>query len=133
MIRKIYDAKINDHPYVTLWGDGSPLREFTYSSDIPEILIFLLEKYDDPDPINIGNTAEYSISEVAKMIIEIMKFQGEAVWDKNMPSGQFRKPSSNQKLVDLGWSIDRYTPLRAGLEKSCKWYLENHSIARGLN
>ena len=61
LIRKVWEAKINKEPSVFCWGDGSPLREFTYSEDIARILLFLMENYDEPEPINIGNTDEYSI------------------------------------------------------------------------
>jgi GDP-L-fucose synthase len=61
LIRKIWEAKINNAPYVECWGDGTPLREFTYSTDIARIILFLLDVYDEPTPINIGNTEEYSI------------------------------------------------------------------------
>ena len=102
IIRKVWEAKLNNKPFVECWGDGSPLREFTYSEDIVKILMFLLENYDEPEPINIGNTEEHSIKEVAEMICSIMKYDGEIRWNTQMPSGQHRKPSSNQKLLDFG-------------------------------
>ena len=78
MIRKIYEAKIQHQAHVTLWGDGTPLREFTYASDIAQILMFLLERYNEPDPINIGNTGETSIREVAEKIQGCLKYDWRA-------------------------------------------------------
>ena len=111
IIRKVWEAKLNNKPYIECWGDGSPLREFTYSEDIAKILLFLLENYDDPEPINIGNTDEYSIMQVAEMICSILEYNGKIRWNTKKPSGQYRKPSSNQKLLNLGWKKEWYTNL----------------------
>ena len=133
IIRKVWEAKLNNKPFVECWGDGSPLREFTYSEDIVKILMFLLESYDEPEPINIGNTEEYSIKEVVEMICSIMKYDGEIRWNTQMPSGQHRKPSSNQKLLDLGWDKKWYTSLEKGLTKTCKWVMLKYPDIRGVS
>lgn len=133
IIRKVWEAKLNNKPFVECWGDGSPLREFTYSEDIVKILMFLLENYDEPEPINIGNTEEYSIKEVVEMICSIMKYDGEIRWNTQMPSGQHRKPSSNQKLLDLGWDKKWYTSLEKGLTKTCKWVMLKYPDIRGVS
>lgn len=133
IIRKVWEAKINNKPFVECWGDGSPLREFTYSEDIVKILVFLLENYDEPEPINIGNTEEYSIKQVVEMICSIMEYDGEVRWNTQMPSGQYRKPSSNQKLLDLGWDKKWYTSLEKGLTKTCNWVMLNYPDIRGVN
>ena len=88
IIRKVWEAKINNNPSVECWGDGSPLREFTYSEDIAKILLFLLENYDEADPVNIGNTEEYSIREVVKIICSILEYEGDIHWNTDMPQGQ---------------------------------------------
>ena len=116
---------------VVLWGDGSPLREFTYSVDLARILLFLLENYDDAPPINVGNTGEHSIKEVAEMIAKYMKFNGEIKWDTEKPSGQHRKPSDNSKLIDLGWKGDDYTNFEDAVKLSCEWFTENYPNLRG--
>lgn len=133
IIRKVWEAKLNNKPFVECWGDGSPLREFTYSEDIVKILMFLLENYDESEPINIGNTEEHSIKEVAEMICSIMKYDGEIRWNTQMPSGQHRKPSSNQKLLDLGWDKKWYTSLEKGLTKTCKWVMLKYPDIRGVS
>jgi GDP-L-fucose synthase len=131
IIRKVYEAKQNKTD-VTLWGSGAPLREFTYSKDLARIVVLLLEEYDGRYPINVGNTAEYSVKQVAKTISEILDFKGEILWDTSRPSGQFRKPSDNSKFIELGWRPEDYTPLRIGLESMCQWFLENYPNVRGV-
>jgi len=133
IIRKVWEAKLNNKPFVECWGDGSPLREFTYSEDIVKILMFLLENYDDPEPINIGNTEEYSIKQVVEMICSILEYDGEVRWNTQMPSGQHRKPSSNQKLLDLGWDKKWYISLEKGLTKTCKWVMLKYPDIRGVS
>ena len=133
LIRKVWEAKINKIGHVECWGDGSPLREFTYSEDIAKILLFLLENYNEPDPINIGNTEEYSIKEVVEIICKLLDYKGDIVWQTDKPSGQYRKPSSNQKLIDLGWKKENYTTLENGLKKTCEWFKINYPNVRGAN
>ena len=131
IMRKMHEAKINKKN-VVLWGDGTPLREFTYSKDLADILLFLLAHYDEPEPINIGNTKEYSIKEVAEMIAEITEFTGEIVWDISKPSGQYRKPSDGSKLVELGWEQKNYKDLRKSLTETYKWVILKYPNLRGV-
>ena len=131
IIRKVYEAKLNS-TCVSLWGDGAPLREFTYSRDLAEILLFLLDNYNEPSPINVGNTSEISIKEAAEIICEIMDFKGEIIWDITKPKGQHRKPSDNSKLLELGWRKENYTNFKKALTKTCKWFIINYSNIRGM-
>ena len=131
MIRKIYEAKLNNKD-ATLWGDGSSLREFTYSRDLAEILLFLLDHYNDPEPINVGNTNEITIKEAAEIICEIMDFKGKIIWDTTKPKGQHRKPSSNSKLLDLGWRKENYTNFKKALTKTCEWVILKYPNIRGI-
>ena len=132
LMRKIWEAKLNKGPSVECWGDGSPLREFTYSEDIARILVFLLEHYDEPTPINIGSTEEHSIKQIVELLCEFLEYDGEIVWDTSKPAGQFRKPSSNAKLLALGWKEEDYTPLKKGLKKTCDWFKMNYPNVRGV-
>ena len=131
IIRKVHEAKLSGTS-VSLWGDGLSLREFTYSRDLAEILLFLLEHYDEPDPINVGNTNEISIKEAAETICEIMDFKGEITWDTTKPKGQHRKPSSNSKLLDLGWRKENYTNFKKALTKTCEWVILKYPNMRGI-
>ena len=132
LIRKIWEAKLEQLPFVECWGDGSPVREFTYSGDIARILLFLLETYDGADPINIGNTEEHSIKEVAEILCELLEYEGTLRWNTEMPAGQYKKPSSNDKLLRLGWNATNYTPLKEGLNKVCEWFKINYPNVRGM-
>ena len=132
IMRKMHEAKLGNEN-VILWGDGSPLREFTYSKDLAEILLFLLERYDEPEPINVGNTQEYSIKEVAEMIAEIVGFDGKIVWDTSKPMGQHRKPSDNSKLIELGWKQENYTDLKKSLTETYKWVILKYPNLRGMS
>ena len=131
LMRRIWEAKLNDASSVECWGDGSPLREFTYSGDIARILLFLLDNYDEPEPINIGNTEEYSIKEVVSLLCEYLEYDGKITWNTNKPSGQYRKPSSNVKLLELGWEEKNYTPFKQGLKKTCEWFKIRYPNVRG--
>lgn len=116
---------------VSLWGDGSPLREFTYSMDLANILIFLIEHYDEPEPINVGNTGEHSIREIAELIAAYVDYDGEVLWDDTKPAGQYRKPSDNSKLFELGWRPEMYTDFKLALLTSCDWLTTNYPNVRG--
>ena len=131
IMRKMHEAKLNNEN-VVLWGDGSPLREFTYSKDLADILLFLLGHYDKPVPINVGNTQEYSIKKVAEIIAEIVGFNGEIVWDISRPMGQHRKPSDNSRLIELGWRQENYTNLRKALTETYKWVILSYPSLRGI-
>ena len=89
LMHKMYNAKQKEES-VVLWGDGTPLREFTYSHDVANILLFLLEHYDSPDPINIGNTGEHTISSIAQKIAIAMEYDNSIIWDTDKPAGQYR-------------------------------------------
>lgn len=131
MMHKMHLAKQKDES-VVLWGNGSPLREFTYSLDLANILLFLLEHYSDPEPINVGNTGEYSIMEIAQLIAAYIDFNGPIVWDSTKPSGQLRKPSDNSKLLSLGWRPEMYTDFKVALLAATDWFSINYSNARGV-
>jgi GDP-L-fucose synthase len=132
IIRKLYEAKHNGTPAV-FWGDGSPLREFTYSKDLAEILLFLLETYDGEHPVNVGNTEETSIADVVKIVSKVLEYSGPVSWDDTKLKGQFRKPSSNQKLCDLGWQRKSYTDFEIALKNTCEWFKMTYPNIRGAN
>ena len=132
IMRKMFDAKSSGRDLV-LWGDGEPLREFTYAQDIAKILMFLLDNYNEEEPINIGSTQEYSIFQVASLMKEIMNYDGRIDWDITKPKGQYRKPCNNQKLLSLGWKEEEYTSLVEGLNKTYEWFIMNYPQVRGID
>jgi GDP-L-fucose synthase len=126
LMRRIWEAKINNRKSVEVWGTGAPLREFTYSADIAQAILFLLDKYDLPEPINIGHTGEHSIKEVVNILVENLGYDGKIEWNTDKPCGQMRKPSSNQTFTDLGWDPKQYCDIRNGLKRACKWFKMNY-------
>jgi len=132
LIRKIWEAKIANKPYFEVWGDGEVYREFTYSQDISKAILFCLENYDSNMPINIGNTEEYLLKDVIMLLKQYLDYSGEIVFDTTKPKGQNRKPSSNQRFLDLGWKKEWYTPLEKGLKNTCEWFISNYPSVRGM-
>ena len=131
MIRKFHEANMNGHD-VIMWGSGAPMREFTYSEDLAKILVFLMRDYDEPTPINVGNTLELSIKDLAETLSEMMNFKGNIIWDLSKPDGQLRKPSNGDKLISLGWSQDMYTDHETALRETCDWSVKNYKNLRGV-
>ena len=133
LMRKILEAKLNKQPTVEIWGDGSPLREFTYSGDIARILLKVSEDYNEEMPLNIGNTEEYSIASVARKLVEYLEYDGKLVFNISKPSGQFRKPSSNKRLLEkTSWKVEDYTPFDIALKNTCEWFKMAYPNVRGV-
>jgi len=132
IIRKVYEAK-QQNKNVVLWGDGNALREFTDTDDLAKILLFVMESYNDPASINIGNTNEISIKDTVNIIVDILGFKGEVIWDTSKPKGQYRKPMDNSKLIKLGWDITNFNDFTTSLEKTCKWFENRYPNVRGIN
>ena len=132
LIRKIWEAKLNNKPYFEVWGDGEVYREFTYSKDIAKAILFCLDNYNDESPINIGNTEEYLLKDIIHIIKKQLDYSGEIVFDISKPKGQIRKPTSNKKFLDLGWKKEWYTPLEIGLKNTCEWFINNYPNVRGI-
>ena len=133
LIRKIWEAKINNKPDFQVWGDGEVYREFSYAEDIAKIILFCLENYTKEEPINIGNTKEYFLRDIINLIKKELDYNGNIIYDKTKPKGQVRKPTSNQKLLSLGWKQEDYTSLEEGIEKTCKWFKKTYPNIRGIN
>lgn len=128
LIRRFHEAKLHDTPTVTLWGSGSPTREFLFVDDLASACAFLLENYSSPEIINIGNGCEISIREAAEVIGEITGYRGEICWDTNQPDGNPRRLLDISRLSDLGWKAK--TEFREGVAQTYRWFLENRATAR---
>lgn len=128
LIHKCYIAK-NTNSDFEVWGDGSPLREFIYSEDVANIVDVLIDKYEDTDPVIISNPKEYSIQEAVDLIVDYMDFKGNVVWLKHKPNGQYRKPSSNKKLLSIIGDY-KFTTLEEGLKRSVDFFLNNYPNVR---
>ena len=106
---------------VVLWGDGSPTREFLYVDDAVSGLVAAAERYDGPEPVNLGTGAEISIRDLAELVADVTGFAGELHWDTSMPNGQPRRALDSSRARELfGWKAR--TPLREGLERTVAWY-----------
>ncbi len=125
MINKFVDAKIRDLPEVSMWGDGTPTREFLYVDDLAEALILVMNNYDGLDFINIGSGEEIAIKNLAYLIAQLTGYEGKVVFDPSKPNGTPRKVLDVSKIKALGWkpSID----LAVGINKLIQWYYEYKS------
>lgn len=103
LIRRFHEAKVNEVPEVTIWGTGSPLREFLFSTDLAEACVFLMNNYDEEQFINIGVGEDISIKDLALLIKTIIGYKGELKFDSNKPDGTPRKLMDVRKLHALGW------------------------------
>ena len=115
MLRKFHEAKVTNAPFVTLWGSGSPKREFLHADDMAAACVFLMQNYNDNGLINIGTGSDLSIKELAQIIQKITGFKGEIVWDTERPDGTTRKLLDVSKLNNLGWKHS--LSLEAGIKQ----------------
>ena len=120
LIRKFHEAKVNDKPYVEVWGSGNPKREFLFVDDLADACLFLMENYDKSEIINIGTGEDISIKELAEMVKEIAGYEGDIRFDSSKPDGTLRKLLDVSRINSLGWKAK--TPLKAGIEKTYEWY-----------
>jgi GDP-L-fucose synthase len=120
MIRKFHDAKLKQENQVTLWGTGTPQREFMEVDDFARALTLVVDKYDEEEAINIGVGKDISLSEIAQVIKVVVGFHGEIVWDASKPDGTPRKLLDISKLKTLGFTPEMN--LKEGLTKTYKWF-----------
>ncbi|XP_058113953.1 GDP-L-fucose synthase 1-like [Magnolia sinica] len=122
LIRRFHEAKVTGAKEVTVWGTGSPLREFLHVDDLADAVVFLMEEYSGLEHVNVGSGKEVTIKELAEITKEVVGFEGELVWDSTKPDGTPRKLMDSSKLAGLGW-VPKIS-LRDGLVDTYKWYLE---------
>ncbi len=103
LIRKFHDAVINHKNEVALWGSGSPKREFLHVDDLADACVFLMENYNDEEPVNVGSGEEITIKELADMIKEVAHFEGKIVYDPTKPDGTPRKLLDSSRISQMGW------------------------------
>ncbi|MEI6337759.1 MAG: GDP-L-fucose synthase [Verrucomicrobiota bacterium] len=127
-IRKVHDAKISGAKSITVWGTGTPRREFLHTTDLADACIFLLENYDSPDLVNIGCGEDVTIRELAETVCEVLGFDGTLEFDTSKPDGTPRKLLDISKIKSLGWSPK--ISLRDGIADAYRWFCENYDEAR---
>ena len=114
LVRKFHEAKINNAPEVSIWGSGSPKREFLHADDLADACVFLMDTYSNEGLVNIGTGEEISITDLGLMIKEVVGYEGGIVYDASKPDGTPRKLMDVSKLSKLGWNYS--IPLKQGLE-----------------
>ena len=125
LLQKAHEAKISGAREIVVWGSGKPRREFLHADDLAAACVFLLQKYDDPEIINVGIGEDVSIRELAELICEIVGFEGELAWDANKPDGTPRKLLDISKIRRLGWSSS--ISLREGIARTYEWFLKTEA------
>ena len=128
LIHKCYLAKENKTP-LTIWGSGKPLREFIFSRDVAKLTEWVLDNYEENEPIILSTSEEISIKEVVGIIVELMNFKGDVIFDSSKPDGQFRKPSDNSKIKNYLPDF-KFTPLYDGLKETIEYFEKNYTIIR---
>ena len=123
LIRRFHEAKESGAPFVTCWGDGSPLREFLYVDDLAELCVFLMNNYSSDETINAGTGKELTIKELTELVAETVGYSGEIRWDTSKPNGTPRKLLDVSKAKKLGWKYK--TELRDGIRLAYEDFLNN--------
>lgn len=129
LMRKFHEAKQANAPTVTVWGTGTPLREFLYVDDLADALLFLMQNYTDTEFVNVGTGQEVSIRELALTMQKVVGYEGEIVFDATKPDGTPRKLLDVSKLRSLGWQAQ--TDLERGIAQTYGWFLANVDQIRG--
>jgi GDP-L-fucose synthase len=122
LVRKFHEAKENGNPSVEVWGTGTPRREFLFADELADACVFLMQNYDGRELVNIGAGEDVSIKELVELIQSIVGFEGEVVWNTDMPDGTPRKWMDVSKLTRLGWK--RSIELRKGVEMTYADFLK---------
>ncbi len=128
MIHKFHLAKTERRSKMTLWGTGSPRREFLHSDDLAEACLLLLEQYSSPEIINVGSGTDVTIKELAALVREAVGYEGEIEWDTTQPDGTPRKLMDGTRIRELGWSPRIGLP--EGIADAYRWFLENPPVKR---
>jgi GDP-L-fucose synthase len=121
LIRKCIEARESDAPQVTVWGDGSPTREFVYVEETAEGIVLAAERYNDPEPVNLGSNREISIRELAETIRDLVGYTGELVWDTSKPNGQPRRKLDTSRARER-FGFEASLPFTEGLRRTIAWY-----------
>ncbi len=129
LMRKFHEAKVNGDPTVTVWGTGTPLREFLYVDDLADALVFLMNTYNEVDFVNVGTGQEVSIKELALTMKAVVGYEGELVFDTTKPDGTPRKLLDVSRLNAAGWQAK--TDLKTGIEQTYAWFLQSYDTLRG--
>jgi len=123
MIRKFHDAKLHKNADVTLWGSGTPMREFLHVDDMAKAVVFAVENILPENLYNVGTGTDLTIKELAEMIQSIVGHTGKIIWDSSKPNGTPRKLMDISKMHKLGWN--HQIELKNGISETYRWFLQN--------
>jgi GDP-L-fucose synthase len=126
LIRKVYEAQQRGDKQLPVWGDGSPTREFLYSTDAARGIVMASQFYDESDPVNLGTNYEISIKDLVELICDLMGFEGEIVWETDKPNGQPRRCLDTTRAKEK-FGFVAQTEFKDGLRKTIEWYRQNAS------
>jgi GDP-L-fucose synthase len=128
LLRRFHEAKEGGAAEVMIWGSGRPRREFLYVDDLADACLFLMERYEDERPINVGWGRDQTIAELADTVARVVGFSGSTRYDASKPDGTPRKLLETSRLTELGWTPR--TELAAGIRATYEWFLNNRSLLR---
>jgi GDP-L-fucose synthase len=123
LIRRFHEARCQGQAEVRIWGSGRPRREFLYSRDVADACLFVMQRYDADEPINIGGGQDLSIADAARAIADVVGYRGRLSFDSSRPDGMPLKSLDSQPLLELGWTPS--TPFRTALAETYDWFLRN--------
>ncbi|MGF1494854.1 MAG: GDP-L-fucose synthase family protein [Microcoleaceae cyanobacterium] len=124
LIRKVYEAQERGDQQIPVWGDGSPSREFLYSTDAARGIVMATQGYNEPEPVNLGTNQEITIRDLAELICELMEFKGEIVWQTDKPNGQPRRCLDTERAREK-FGFTAKVDFRQGLAQTIEWYRQN--------
>jgi GDP-L-fucose synthase len=124
LIRKVHEAQRRGDKTLPVWGDGSPTREFLYSTDAARGIVMATQKYDGAEPVNLGTNYEISIRDLVELICSLMEFQGEIVWETDKPNGQPRRCLDTERAKQE-FGFVAATDFRSGLKNTIDWYRQH--------
>jgi len=128
LITRVHEAKCAETPSVCIWGTGSARREFIFVEDLASMLVRLMDAEDIPVPINTGTGEDVSIKELAELIVDVVGYEGEIVWDSSKPNGMPRKLMDSSSMTGLG--VRAGVRIREGLERTYRWFLEHYDVLK---
>jgi GDP-L-fucose synthase len=131
LIKKCLDARDRGEREIVVWGDGSPTREFLYVEDAAEGIVLAAERYNQPDPVNLGSAFEISIRELAETIARLTGFEGRLVWDTSKPNGQPRRKLDVSR-AEAAFGFKSHTTFEDGLRRTIAWYAQQQPMAASL-
>ncbi len=128
LIRKFYEAKVEEKPFVEIWGTGSPKREFLHVDDLADATFFLMQHYDSPEIINVGTGEDQTIRDLALLIQECIGYKGELKFNTDKPDGTPRKLLDTSRINNLGWKAK--IGLEEGVRRVCNEYEQQRNLSR---